>query len=436
MTKKKQKSPSGSSSSPKSPKAPKSPKQRKSGQGGPSSGVTRQQTEMLDMLQQEIAEFYEIALMVMSDEGILPPLYGGDYLGNEEVTGDPIDRREIIPLWGVSDDDPELVAVLLRVMGGTEPNLEMRQMRGELEMVNDWPLAELLDMMVTPEGDTMIKGSQELRNLSMMVALFGTQVKPAPGYDQKTMIDYMSSGEPHALFIHIPTTVEGDTLTYRWDDLEHFYAEVVYAPSQQMLQAAVWEYCLNLGLDAERKMIEEEGDDEEDELILENAAEWSCLFELFVVQGMRVYGSTSPVRATQAKLDIIREENNDLVVTLPLKPEVEPLAELADFRREALQEPIGKEVIRLPGDSNVVQQIWPTIRANDFYGLRMRNTTVVQGPRGEFRLGSNIDQTYMDWFMGDTLPEVYLQVRLAGIYEMLALCHLIKANLRTTTISD
>src|SRR5579859_3433375 len=187
MTKKKRKSPS-SPSSPKSPSS-KPAKQRKS---GAPRGVTKQQSDLLDTLHSEIEDFYEIAQMVMSDEGILPPLYGGDYLGNEEISGDPIDRREIMPLWGMSENEPELAAVLLRVMSGTEPNLEMRQLRGELEMVNDWPLAELLDMMVTPEGESMIKGGEELRKLSMMVALFGTQIKPAPGYDQKTMLEYMS----------------------------------------------------------------------------------------------------------------------------------------------------------------------------------------------------------------------------------------------------
>jgi len=422
MSKKKSKSPSSSSSKPAQPA-----RQRKT---SPSRGVSKAQKEMLETLREEILDFREIALIVMSDDGILPPLYGGDYLSGEDDPANPIDRREVISLWDIGEDSTELAAALFRVIADTEPNAELRQIRDELEMVNDWPLSELLDMMVTAEGESMIQGGEDLRKLSMMVALFGSQIKPAPGYDRETMLDYMSNGEPYAVFIHVPTTVEDDTLTYRWDDLEQFSAEVVYAPSPQLLEAAVWEYCLNLGLAAERKLILEVGGDVEEELGLENAAEWSCLFELYVLQSLRFYGTTSPVRARQAELDFIREENNDLVIKFPVKPEVEPLPVLADYRKDALAEPAGQEFIRLEGSSEMMQQVWPTIRASDFYSVRMRSTTFVEGTKGQLHLGANVEHTFMDWYMADSLPELYLQVRLVGIFELLGLSNLILTRIK------
>src|SRR5579859_5405879 len=88
MSKKKSKSPSSSSSKPAQPA-----RQRKT---SPSRGVSKAQKEMLETLREEILDFREIALIVMSDDGILPPLYGGDYLSGEDDPPNPIDRREVI----------------------------------------------------------------------------------------------------------------------------------------------------------------------------------------------------------------------------------------------------------------------------------------------------------------------------------------------------
>jgi hypothetical protein len=116
------------------------------------------------------------------------------------------------------------------------------------------------------------------------------------------------------------------------------------------------------------------------------------------------------------------------VIKFPLKPQVEPLPVLAEYRRDVLSEPVGEEFVRLEGDSDVIRRVWPTIRASNFYSVRMRSTTFSQGAKGEFRLGENVDHTFMDWYMADSLPELYLQVRLVGIFELLGLSNLIRAK--------
>src|SRR5262249_21767259 len=154
---------------------------------------------------------HEISLMVMDDLGILPPLYGGEHLG---------DDREVIPLWGFIEDEPELGALLLRVMPEVEPNPELQDARDEIGLTNDWPLSELLDMIKTTDGKSNIEGEEDIRNLSILFMVIGTHVQPAPGYDRREMLEFMADMRPYAAFPIIPTAHEGDEFKYLWEDLE------------------------------------------------------------------------------------------------------------------------------------------------------------------------------------------------------------------------
>src|SRR6185436_3084507 len=104
--------------------------------------------------------------------------------------------REVIPLWGVADDKPELGALLLRVVSGVEPNPDLELMRDELGLTNDWPISELLEMLIMPDGEPMVEGANEIKKLSMLFALFGTQVHPAPGYDREQMLEHIADMQP------------------------------------------------------------------------------------------------------------------------------------------------------------------------------------------------------------------------------------------------
>jgi hypothetical protein len=380
----------------------------------------RAQREALGSITEELEQLHEISIMVMSDKGILPPLYAGDHLGED---------REVIPLWGVADDKPELGALLLRVVPNVEPNPDLEMMRDELGLTNDWPISELLEMLVMPDGGPMVEGADEIKKLSMLFALFGTQVHPAPGYDRETMLVHIADMEPYAVFPIIPVTGEGEDLTYNWEDLENFRAEVVYAESPQLLEAAIWEYRLNYALQDEIKDLEADGVDPDEELLALDTAGLSALFEMLVMRSLRLYGSTSPIRARQLELDVLREENGDLLVKSPLKPQVEPIPLLAEDRTNIT----GREndiIVQLPNDSPVMQHAWPQVRANKVYCLRVRFGIFSHTDGVKLRAGGFSEHPTLEWFMAESLPELYEQVRLAGIYEMLAATDLIEGKIQ------
>src|SRR5438132_1445109 len=134
----------------------------------------REQRETLSALQSELIDLHEISLLVMADQGVLPPLYGGDYLEED---------REVIPLWGMNDDTPELGALILRVMPDVEPDPQLDEAREEIGLINDWPISDLLEMLKLPDGASAVDGADEISNLSMIFMLMGPQINPAPGYD-------------------------------------------------------------------------------------------------------------------------------------------------------------------------------------------------------------------------------------------------------------
>lgn len=381
----------------------------------------REQRELLNYLRDELNDLHEISLITLSDEGILPPMYAGEYLGED---------REVIPLWGIGDESPELGAMLLRVVKGVEPNSDLDQMRDELGLSNDWPVSELLDMLVTDDGKSMVDGGEKLRDLNMLFMLDSSQIDPAPGLDRETMLQFIGEMQPYAVFVKIPTTGEDEAVEYLWDDLDKYSAEVVYADTPQLLEAAVWEYRLNHALQTEIEEIEEQNLVPADELLGQDAAELGAIFDTVVMHGFRLYGTTSAVRARQQELDVLREENGDLLVKAPLRREVEPVGLMSDFRHELPGDDQGL-IMHLKADSEVLQHVWPTIRAHNFFLIKVRHGLYAEDGQGRLQVKGFRDTALMEWNVAETLPQLQRIARLSSIYELLAACELVEGKVRS-----
>jgi hypothetical protein len=247
----------------------------------------QKQLMILGEIALELQQLHMLSLIDMENLGVLPPLYAGSYLG---------EAREVIPMWGITKEngEPELASLHLRVVDGVEIEPTMVEMRKSLELENTWKLAELLDMLVMPDGKPAVNDVDHLREMDMLLSLFGTQVNPAPGYDRDEMFQHMAEKKPYAVFVWVPTKITDDEMEYLWDDLESFKAEVVYAETPPMLAAAVWEYRLNLDLNAERAEILSEGGDPAEEMMAQTVDELASQFDMLVSEAATYYGTTSP----------------------------------------------------------------------------------------------------------------------------------------------
>ncbi len=381
------------------------------------SPTEKLQRDSLKLLRDELIEWHYLSIDVMTERGILPPLYGGEYLG---------DTREIIPLWGFENEtdlDPSLSIVLLRVVNNNEPCAELREMREDLGLTNDWPVVDLMNSIMGA-ARSKIEGSEHLEGMSIFLVLGGDQLQPAPGYSRETMIDHMAAMRPYAVFPIVPVTGEADDLTYHWEDLEHFRAEVVYADNWQLLEAAVWSYRLRMALDAYRVDIEAEGDDPNEEMVAPNIYELIGLYDTLVMGAVRLYGATSPVRAQQEKLDILHEDNGDLIVRAPLKPEIEPVNALRDERQHIHSETDGL-VLHILGETEMMDSIWPQIRPNRYYSIRIRYG-VLSEYNQRVRVRGFAERPYYEWYVADTLEGLYEMVHLVALREFLTLSGLIQ----------
>lgn len=389
----------------------------------------KEQRETADRLCEEVGDLHELSLYVMYEMGILPPLYAGEYLG---------ENREAIALWGVNEESPEIGAMFVRIMPDIEPNEDLQMERENLGLYNDWPIAELLNGLKDADGKPLIEGAENLRDMQIMFALLGNQIQPAPGYDREGMIDAVASLLPYAVFIHIPVTTEKgdssdedtDDIVYDWDDLEHYRAEILYAESPQLLETAIWEYRLNLALASEQADVVAEGLDPEEELMVTNADELGAMWDMLVMRTIRIYGSTSAIRAKQLELDVLREENGDLIVKTPLKPEIEPITMLAGTRSLIEAADNNNILIRLEADSPMMRHIWPQVRASAYYAIRLREGVFVTGPKGNLRVNGYSDSVTMEWLMTDSLPDLYRHVRLFSLSELLTVGNFIRGKTR------
>lgn len=388
----------------------------------------QRQRELLSSLEQEVLDLHEISLMIMADRGILPPLYGGVHLA---------EKREAIPLWGWSeggDGLPDLGTMLLRVMPGVEHNAELDAMRTELGLANDWPVSELLEAL-NAAGGTAIDGAEVIKDLSMLMMLVGTQIHPAPGYNRTKMLEHIAAMRPYAVFLNVPTSVEADELVYHWEDLENFRAEVLYAESSELLEAAVWEYRLGLALADECKNIEAEGGNPAQELYATDVPGLAAVYDKLIMQSLRLYGTTSALRARQLEFDVIREESGDLVVQTPLKSQVEPISILAERRAEISAE-ANDVILRISGESALMRKIWPHARASALFCIRVRYGTFKASKDGRLDLNGYATEPVLEWVMADELPTLYRNIHLFILFEFLSVCGLVEGRIRQTEIVD
>jgi len=400
------------------------PKRKGPGRKGqaPLSPEVRKQRSTFEFFKDELLDFHLTSLEVMTERGILPPLYGGEHLG---------ESREAIPLWGFDQESevpPQLVMIMLRTVNDNEPCFELRIAREDLQMKNDWPVAQLMQSIW---GTTVpnVEGADQLSKLSIFLVLSGDQVHPAPGYEREAMLDHMSQMLPYAIFPIVPTSMgENQDLAYHWEDLEHFRAEVVFAETPQLLEAAVWDYRLRLALDELRNdIVQDDGDPAEDMLAI-SPSELVGMYEAMVMHSMRLYGTTSPLMDQQEKLDILRDETGNLLVPMPLNLGLEPVEELREYRA-AMNDGASGYYLQVQAAADFMDTVWPQIRPHRYYALRVRHGIILESD-GESLLGGYAEQPTLDWYMAETLPQLHRLVHLASLHEFLTLTGIVKPALQ------
>ncbi len=159
----------------------------------------------------------------------------------------------------------------------------------------------------------------------------------------------------------------------------------------------------------------------------QDTAELAATYNLLVLRSLHLYGTTSPIRARQQELDILREENGDLIVRAPLRPEVEPIPLLAAHRKDIEGGEDGI-ILHLSGESPMMQQAWPRIRASRCYCLRLRHGAFSARRGGGLAVKGFAPSPIIEWYTSETLPDLYRQVRQASIYELLASCSMIEGS--------
>ncbi|MHB8625690.1 MAG: hypothetical protein ACYDBJ_11640 [Aggregatilineales bacterium] len=387
------------------------------------------QREWLKLLRQEVDYLDDISVMIMTERGILPPFYGGVELA---------DQSEVIPLWGIDEHGEEDLGLLfLRSVPEAETAASLREARDEMALTNDLAIADVFASIQSVKPIN-IEGSEELADQMITLALAGSQIDPAPGQTIEQTLDHIGEGLPFAAFVHIPvkgdpSSEDEDAFDYDWDELENYRIEILCADSLDDLEVAVWKYRLDLALLDELADMDLDEQDEEALLFL-NAAELAGVFDAVVLDGMRYYGVTSPVRAKQTALDILREDDDALVVRPPLKPEIEPVKALAERRVEIQQAvqlflsnltnampPIQETtLVRLEPWGEQFREIWTDVRAHPYYALDIHKGTLKIGASGKLNVNGYASTPTISWIVADSLPELYERVTLFSLRRMLA----------------
>lgn len=398
-----------------------------------------EQRKSLRMLREMIGEMHDVSLDIMGDLGILPPLYGGEHLG---------DHAEAIGMWGTvrNSEDPVLVMLLLRVLPGTEPNADLAAMRRELELVNDVPMEEVLGNAV-PEDKRQSGGWAQFIDLSVMMILGSDQLEPPAGVTREAMLEHMGAGGPFAVLPIIPVVeaADGEEETpYDWDDLDNTVAEVICADTPELLEAAIWDYRLRLTVHNMAGLLDDDDQELAAQLVEQlpegvtddlfapelDPSDLAGIYDLEVMHAARFYGSTSPLRAVQEQLDIMREENGDLIVRFPLKPEIEPVTALAQARQALLTSGNTAETaFLLPGSDPFAQTLWTQLRAFKYFAVRVRPGNIVLDPRTKLPVANGfLTAPMISWMTADSLDELYNAVHLVSMRELLIMAHLMKGE--------
>ncbi len=385
------------------------------------------QKRWLQLLREEVSYLHALSLQLMEERGILPPMYGGDWLDN---------RREVIPLWGVlADDQEELGMLLLRIMDGVEPNKSLRDARAEIEMVNDWPLDDLLAHLGTADRPLPVEGGDGLRGMRISLALFGSQCEPAPGYDPDGMLEAIGEEKPLAVFVQVPVTRDGGEFAYNWNDFEHYRAQILWADTPEGLEMAIWHYRLDLALADEKAALEAEGADLDTEMIAPNVSALTGVFDIMIMEAMRYYGVTSPVSAKQAMLDVERGEDGDLVVRAPLKVPIEPVPLLAEIRSEFKGDEDGV-ILRIHAGSEIMTTVWPQVRPYAYFCMRLRQGEFGLTKGGQPRVRGYLSSPVVEWITANSLPELYLKTTLHCLRQLLVSIGRIKVHIDAPEIDD
>lgn len=396
------------------------------------SAKRAEQREWLRLLREEVDYLDDLSVIVMSERGILPPFYGGT---------DFADQTEAIPLWGIDEHGEEDLGLLfLRVVPEIEMADSLREARAEIALSNDLAISDVF-ASIQAIKPINIEGGADLADQMITLALSGSQIDPAPGQTLEQTRDHIQEGLPFAALLHIPvigdpsSDVE-DAVDYNWDELESYRIEILCADSLDDLEVAVWKYRLDLALTDELANTDSTSSNESEEANppFLNAAELAAIFDLMVLDGMRYYGVTSPVRAKQSMLDILREDDDVLVVRPPLKPDVEPVRPLAEHRSE-LQESVQKYLseniplmsptqdtvfLRIEPWSEQFRRVWTDARAHPYFALAVHKGVLKLSSNGKLTISGYSLLPTTDWIIADSLPELYERVTLFSLRRMLA----------------
>lgn len=369
----------------------------------------RIQQETLTLLQTEITALHQTSLYVMDQKGYLPPLYGGDFLE---------DDSELLPIWGTVADDAEAIlgTLMLRINETVEMNPDLEAMRHDLELENDWAVSDILNAIAEASGKP-IEGAEELQDLNVFLILAGHQLEAAPGYTVEGFHDALATGLPVAVMPVVRVEGTGEEVNYHWEDFDNMRGIVLYEISPPLLDAAIWHFRLQLAFDFVKAEMLKQGQKPEEQMLETDTYNLVGFFDKFVMRAFRFYGTTSVLRTKQEKLDILREDNGDLLIPMPLKPEVEPVANLAALRQLVFG--VDTEMDPMSFKADELVDIWPNVRAYNFFCIRSHQGNLHLSAQAELVLEGFRTDVVIEWTTADGLPELYRRIHLRCLYELL-----------------
>ncbi|MCC7209263.1 MAG: hypothetical protein IT323_18265 [Anaerolineae bacterium] len=352
-------------------------------------------------LRDELAALHQLSLEVMHERGILPPLYGGAHLGPQSecrVIG--LDRD------GSGPGEPQRFLGLALQPANAEPNAELAIAR------------DLLGY-----GGTGRTGPHFARS---KVTLYAAWEALSPLYGSSdAMIEHVCQGRPVAVFPLLGADLKRLAAVWAGRAPIPCRGLVLCAESPALLEAAVWDYRLCIALDRECQIIAEEGAVPAETLPAMSVPDLIAYHDLLVVRAMRLYGSTSPLYAQQAQLDILRDDAGDLRAPLPLKPDVEPVKLL--FNERLRRYAHDGTLLYLRAEGTPLATFWPQIRASRYFCIRSMYALI---DSDDWRITGYRERPGLDWLLADDLDRLYRLVHLYSLHECLAVAGLIDGGKR------